>query len=360
MQIVRLRRKIEPDPRHPSLIVTVPNAGYKFAAKVQQAEVLAPEPQQAAAAPPVAAPTYPERRYVTALAPPTGLRQDFPPLRTLDAAAGNLPYQSTSFLGREQDIADISAMLRCARLVTLTGVGGVGKTRLALQVAAALSSYFQGGVWQVQLASVLDPSATGHAVGRWYWCNSAARPDDRAKCRGVARRPPATPCTDNCEHLINEAAALARTIIDQCPRVTLLATSREALTIEGEQNYPVAPLGFRDGIDSPAVELFVESARAVAPDFSMSGHGDDVTEICRRLDGIPLAIGTPTQPGPDGKEQVPWHALRPSPPRHDRRQYDRVSRGLREGQREAGSHADHRWPRVLSRIVPPRTSFTVE
>ena len=95
---------------------------------------------------------------------------------------------------------------------------------------------------------------------------------------------------DNCEHLIDEVAALARTIVDQCPRVTLLATSREALTIEGEQTYPVAPLGFRDGIHSPAAELFVERARAVAPSFSVAGHDDDVTEICRRLDGIPLAI----------------------------------------------------------------------
>ena len=95
---------------------------------------------------------------------------------------------------------------------------------------------------------------------------------------------------DNCEHLIDEAAALARAIMAQCPRVTLLATSREALTIEGEQIYPVAPLGFGEGVNSPAVELFVERARAVAPDFVMDGHGDDVSEICRRLDGIPLAI----------------------------------------------------------------------
>ena len=92
------------------------------------------------------------------------MRQDFPPLRTLDAAAGNLPSQSTSFLGREKDIADITAMLHRARLVTLTGIGGVGKTRLSLQVAAEVSPHFQDGAWQVQLASVLDPAATGHAV----------------------------------------------------------------------------------------------------------------------------------------------------------------------------------------------------
>ena len=290
MQIVRLRRKIEADPRHPSLIVTVPNAGYKFAAKVQQAEVLAPVPQQAAATPPVAAPAHRERRYVTALSRATGLRQDFPPLHTLDAAAGNLPSQSTSFLGREQDIADIGAMLRCARLVTLTGVGGVGKTRLALQVAVAVSPYYQGGVWQVQLASVLDPSATGHAVAAVFGATQQQGQTIEQSVVELLGGRQLLLVLDNCEHLIDEVAALARTIIDQCPRVTLLATSREALTIEGEQIYPVAPLGFRDGIHSPAAKLFVERARAVAPDFAMSGHGDDVTEICRRLDGIPLAL----------------------------------------------------------------------
>jgi predicted ATPase len=219
-----------------------------------------------------------------------GLRQDFPPLRTLDAAAGNLPSQATSFLGREQDIANIGATLQCSRMVTLTGVGGVGKTRLALQVAAAASPNFQGGAWQVQLASVLDPSATVHAVAAVFGATQQpGQTIEQSVVESLGGRQLLL-VLDNCEHLINEAAALARTLIDQCPRVTLLATSREALTIEGEQIYPVAPLGFRDGIRSPAAELFVERARAVAPDFSMSGHGDDVSEICGRLDGIPPAI----------------------------------------------------------------------
>ena len=220
----------------------------------------------------------------------TGLRRDFPPLRTLDAAAGNLPPQSTSFLGREHDIAEISAMVRRTRLVTLTGVGGVGKTRLALQVAAAVSPNFQGGSWQVQLASVLDASATGHAVAAVFGVTQQqGQTIEQSIVESLGGRQLLL-ILDNCEHLINEAAALSRAIIDRCPGVTLLATSREALTIEGEQIYPVAPLGFRDGIHSAAVELFVERARAVVPDFSINGHGDDVSQICRRLDGIPLAI----------------------------------------------------------------------
>jgi predicted ATPase len=219
-----------------------------------------------------------------------GLRHDFPPLRTLDAAAGNLPSQSTSFLGREHDIAEIAAMLRRARLVTLTGVGGVGKTRLSLQVAASVLPGFQGGSWQVQLASVLDPSATAHAVAAVFGVNQQqGQTIEQSIVEAVGGRQLLL-ILDNCEHLINEAAALARTIIHQCPGVTLLATSREALTIEGEQVYPVAPLGFGEGIHSPAVELFVDRARAVAPDFSINGHAADVGEICQRLDGIPLAI----------------------------------------------------------------------
>jgi predicted ATPase/class 3 adenylate cyclase len=219
-----------------------------------------------------------------------GLRHDFPPLRTLDVAAGNLPSQSTSFLGREHDLAEITAMIRRARLVTLTGVGGVGKTRLSLQVAASLSPGFQGGCWQVQLASVLDPAATGHAVAAVFGVTQQqSQTIEQSIVESLGGRQLLL-VLDNCEHLINEAAALSRAIIDRCPGVTLLATSREALTIEGEQVYPVPPLGFLDGIHSPAVKLFAERARAVAPDFSVNGHGDDVSEICRRLDGIPLAI----------------------------------------------------------------------
>jgi predicted ATPase len=219
-----------------------------------------------------------------------GLQQDFPPLRTVDAVAGNLPSQSTSFLGREKDIADVIAMLHRARLVTLTGIGGVGKTRLSLQVAAEVSPHFHDGAWLMQLAAVLDPAATGHAVAAVLGVTQQqGKTIEQSIVASLGGRRLLL-VLDNCEHLIGEAAALARAIIAQCPRVTLLATSREALMIEGEQICPVAPLGFRDGIGSPAVELFTERARAVAPDFTMEGHADNVSEICRRLDGIPLAI----------------------------------------------------------------------
>jgi predicted ATPase/class 3 adenylate cyclase len=219
-----------------------------------------------------------------------GLRQNFPPLRTLDAVAGNLPSQSTSFLGREDDIAEIGPMLRRARLVTLIGAGGVGKTRLSLQAAASVSPHFQGGCWQVQLASVVDPAATSHVVAAVVGVTQQQGLTIEQSIVETLGARQLLVILDNCEHLINEAAALARIIIDRCPGVVLLATSREALAIEGEEIYLVAPLDVRDGIHSPAVALFVERAHSVAPDFFMNGHGDDVSEICRRLDGIPLAI----------------------------------------------------------------------
>jgi predicted ATPase/class 3 adenylate cyclase len=219
-----------------------------------------------------------------------GLREQFPPLKTLDAAPGNLPAQATSFLGRDEDLAKVAALVRTTRLVTLTGVGGVGKTRLALQLAADISPEYPDGAWLVELAAVGDPAATAHVI---------------AGVLGVAQQPGKTIeqsvvaslsgrhlllVLDNCEHLIDAAAELAGEILAQCPRVTVLATSREALMIEGEQIWPVPSLGFRQGITSPAVQLFVDRARAVMPGFALDADADTVVEICRRLDGIPLAI----------------------------------------------------------------------
>jgi predicted ATPase len=219
-----------------------------------------------------------------------GLSESFPTLRTLDAAPGNLPAQATSFLGREKNLAEVVALLGGVRLVTLTGVGGVGKTRLALQVAAEISADYPDGAWIVELAAVGDPDATGHAVaGVLGIAQQAGKTIAESIVSALSHRKLLL-LLDNCEHLIDAAAALADDIITRCPQVTMLATSREALMVDGEQIWPVPSLGFRDGIRSPAVELFVERARAVVPRFELGADADAVGEICRRLDGIPLAI----------------------------------------------------------------------
>jgi hypothetical protein len=219
-----------------------------------------------------------------------GLREDFPPLRTLDLRPGNLPARTTSFLGRENHLVEVGRLLREARLVTLTGVGGVGKTRLAMQVAAGVSMNHPDGAWLVELASLRDATTVGHAVAGVFGLREQP---GKTIGQGVvawlgARR--LLFVLDNCEHLIDAAADLVTDILVRCPNVTVLATSRFALILDGERSWPVPSLGFREGATSPAVALFVERARAVVPDFELGANDADVSEICRRLDGVPLAI----------------------------------------------------------------------
>ncbi len=182
--------------------------------------------------------------------------------------------------------------MRTHRLVTLTGVGGVGKTRLAVQVAAELVPDFADGVWLVELAPVGDPAAV---------------PDAVATVLGITQQPGQTVTEsvaealagrrllivfDNCEHVLDAAADLVEAILARASTVTVIATSREGLRVGAEHLWPVPSLDVRAGAGSAAVELFVERARAVTPGFSLvdGSDADAVVEICRRLDGIALAI----------------------------------------------------------------------
>jgi predicted ATPase len=221
-----------------------------------------------------------------------GLQTEFPPLRALDTTPGNLRPATTSLIGRESEVAEIEAALKAHRLVTLTGVGGVGKTRLALEVAAQLADEFPDGVWVFELATVTDPAAV---------------PDAVAAVLGITQQPSKTVSEsvasalegrvrllviDNCEHVLDAVAELIGAILTRSATVRVLATSREGLGNAQEQVHPVRSLDVTAGLDSAAVSLFVERAHGIAPSFSMV-DGDEaaaVTEICQRLDGIPLAI----------------------------------------------------------------------
>ena len=221
-----------------------------------------------------------------------GLRADFPALRALDTSPGNLRPQTTSFIGRESEVAEIEAAVRAHRLVTLTGVGGVGKTRLASEVAAQLADEFPDGVWVFELAAVADPAAVPDAVaavlGITQQPGKSASDSVAAALEGRIR----LLVIDNCEHVRDAAADLIEAILAHSATVRILATSREGLGVADEQLWLVPSLDVGAGIDSAAVELFVERARSVASRFSM-GSSDEaaaVVEICRRLDGIPLAI----------------------------------------------------------------------
>ena len=224
------------------------------------------------------------------------LESEFPPLRSLNDVPGNLPRQVTSFVGRERELASLAAMVLERPLVTLTGVGGVGKTRLALQVADTLAPEFRDGTWLCELAPVTDPDAVWDTVAKSLGVQrNPSRPLD-ALLLDFLQPKRLLVVLDNCEHLLDSVALVVDAITRRAPEVAIVATSREGLAVAGEQIVAVPALGVPRGGDadlaeSDAVRLFVDRARDVAPDFALtSDNADAVAQLCRRLDGIPLAI----------------------------------------------------------------------
>ena len=215
-----------------------------------------------------------------------GLLAEFPPLRTLDATPGNLRLPPTSFIGRDAELAELETVLKEHRLVTLTGVGGVGKTRLALELAARSASAFPDGVWVIELAAIGDPAVVPEAVaavlGITQQPGMSLADSIAAALEGRVR----LLVFDNCEHVLDAAADMIEAILARSKTVKVLATSREGLRIADEQLWPVPSLD----VQSSASMLFVERASAVAPSTSLVEYSDAVAEICLRLDGIPLAI----------------------------------------------------------------------
>ncbi|MGH9920370.1 MAG: adenylate/guanylate cyclase domain-containing protein, partial [Nitrososphaerales archaeon] len=226
------------------------------------------------------------------------LRSEFPPLRSVDALPGNLPVLLTTFIGREEELKHLGSLVADHRLVTVTGVGGVGKTRVALQLGAELLTEFSEGVWFCELATAQEEDALGDVIA-------------------VALRAPARPgislvdsvveflrirklllLMDNCEHLLTAAGDLIERVLKTCPGVRIVATSREGLGIPGEQLWPLRSLptpSASDSVDvvvaSDAVQLFVLHATSLNPSFILDDReAPAIGEICRRLDGIPLAI----------------------------------------------------------------------
>jgi predicted ATPase len=221
-----------------------------------------------------------------------GLRTDFPPLRALDASPGNLRPAPTSFIGRESETGEVQAAIKAHRLVTLTGVGGVGKTRLALEVAECLHDEFPDGVWFFELAAVTDPAAVPDAVAAVL---GITQQPSRSVAQSVAAALEGRVrllVFDNCEHVLDAAADLIEAILAASATTKIVATSREGLGIANERLWPVPSLDVGAGVDSTAVALFVERAQHVSPRFTVGDDGEAaaVVEICRRLDGIPLAI----------------------------------------------------------------------
>ncbi len=232
-----------------------------------------------------------------------GLPQDFPALKSLNNLPNNLPIQLTRFVGRGQELSEVERQLAGTRLLTLTGPGGTGKTRLALQAAAAVLEQFPQGAWLVELAPVTDPQIVVQVVANVLTVREASGRSLLEALIDYLRYKSLLLVLDNCEHLIEACAQLTDNLLHACPNLKILASSREALGIAGEVAFRVPslslpPASFKVGSNSladleqsEAVRLFVERAQAVSPAFYLEKkNAPAVAQICRRLDGIPLAL----------------------------------------------------------------------
>ena len=221
-----------------------------------------------------------------------GLPSEFPALRSVDPWTGNLPEQLTSFVGRDALLVEVADLVRSNRLVTLGGAGGVGKTRLALEVGAGLAGEFPDGVWVIELASVGDASSVTAAIATTLGILPRGDDDLIDTVADVLSNRRALVLIDNCEHVLPAVSAAISVILARSGSVRILATSREYLWIPDETLAEVPPLALEGGVASDAVQLFVERARAVRPTFGLQDPqtAAAVTEICQTLDGLPLGI----------------------------------------------------------------------
>ena len=230
-----------------------------------------------------------------------GLSSSFPPLATaIIHPMHNLPLQLTSFIGREKEIAAITGLLQSTRLVTLTGPGGTGKTRLALQTVAGLVEQYPDGVWLVELAPLSDPALVPTLTARALGLREQSGPQTMTLLLEYLEQKRLLLILDNCEHVIEACVRLADALLQACPKLTILTSSREALGIAGEVSFRVPPLTCPDSVTLPpletltqseAVRLFVERAATASPGFTLTPeHASAILQVCQRLDGIPLAI----------------------------------------------------------------------
>jgi predicted ATPase/class 3 adenylate cyclase len=239
---------------------------------------------------------HPERIFQVSI---DGLPDDFPPLKSLEATPNNLPTQLTSFIGREAELAKAQELLSSGRLLTLTGPGGTGKTRLALQVAACMIEDFPDGVWLVELAPLADQDLVLQSIAAVLNVRDhPERPLQQSIVEALRNRKLLL-LLDNCEHLIEACTMITDALLRSGPDLKVLVSSREVLGIGGELTMRVPPLSLpqhsSDSLEelqaSEAVQLFLDRARAIEPTFSLTGqNAAAIAKICQRLDGIPLAI----------------------------------------------------------------------
>jgi len=238
------------------------------------------------------------RRGYRFVGPVTELRDGLPQGATSSSQLSNLPEQLTAFIGRERELVEIKRLLPTSRLLTVVGVGGIGKTRLALQVAAEAADAYRDGVWLIEFASTTDPFLVTALTAKMLGVQERAGTPTIDALRAHLKSRRLLLILDNCEHLRDACAALADSILRAAAEATIIATSREPLHVAGEQIYTVPALSLPDPMasaeamgSSEAVQLFVERARKQQPAFQATGaRASAVAQLCIHLDGIPLAL----------------------------------------------------------------------
>jgi predicted ATPase/class 3 adenylate cyclase len=233
------------------------------------------------------------------------LPSEFPPLKSLESFPNNLPVQLTSFVGREKEIAEVKRLLTATHLLTLMGTGGAGKTRLSLQVGSELLDVYPDGVWFIEFAPLTDATLVPQAIASAMGVREEHGRPMLSTLTDYLRDRTVLLIFDNCEHVVAACAKLAETLLRHCPKLRIMASSREALGIAGETVWRIPSLSLPDPkhlpLDTPnglksltqyeAVRLFIDRATAVAPTFAVTNHNAPaVAQICYRLDGIPLAL----------------------------------------------------------------------
>ena len=264
--VLKIRHVLGDSRESPRFVETIPGRGYRFVAPLQ---------------------------LVPASLPQTGAGH-------VVARRHNLPAELTSFIGRRKELLELPGQLRSSRLLSLTGAGGVGKTRLAVRLAYELVNECPDGVWLVDLSPLSAPDLVAQTIATAFAVREGPQRSARDVLLDTLRDRALLLVLDNCEHLIAACAELVQTLLREAPAVRILATSREALGVSGESVYrvpslslpePSAPVHLDALIDSEATQLFIERAGAVDSAFAATpDNSDSIARICRRLDGIPLAI----------------------------------------------------------------------
>lgn len=229
-----------------------------------------------------------------------GLFQDFAPLKSLDARQNNLPSSLSKFVGRRKEIEEIKKLFSNIRLISLTGTGGTGKTRLAIQLVSELIDEFENGVWLIEFSPITDPGLIVKEISKVLNLKEDPERDDFDVLQEFLKEKNILLIFDNCEHLLDRCAKITEKLLSQCPKLKIISTSREPFNIQGEIIYKIPPLSmpekirnksFEELAEFESVKLFLERANSVNANFKLT-HDNifDVAELCKKLDGIPLAI----------------------------------------------------------------------